>query len=168
MIGDHLKNLDRIGSPSHSPRLATPDTPAGQPSESRLRVTGTPDDWNQDLPNSLPTSLPPSLDPSPDGKPAESNTSGASPGGECVTTECQLIERFASWIVGRNLTAPVILFLDMHRPLSFVCSQIVIMFTPFLVFFFTRTEINSLVQILEDREGIERLIIAIEHKDGAS
>ena len=38
-------------------------------------------------------------------------------------TDQELLERLAGWIVERRMTAPAIIFLESHRPMSFVGSQ---------------------------------------------
>lgn len=79
-----------------------------------------------------------------------------------------LLAKLAGFVVRRRLTAPAILMLEMHRPLNFVASQVLVMFEPFLTFFFRPEEIQALIRILEDRGGLERLILAIEDLEAAN
>ena len=43
-----------------------------------------------------------------------------------------LLEKAATWIVRRGLTAPAILFLEIGKPLNFLGSQLLIAFSPFI------------------------------------
>lgn len=76
-----------------------------------------------------------------------------------------LIERLARWVVGRRLTVPVIFMLEMHRPMSFITSQFLVMFTPFLSLTFNGDELKSLALLLERREGIEWILLGIEAEE---
>jgi hypothetical protein len=73
-----------------------------------------------------------------------------------------LVEKWAQKIVGRGLEMPVVLFLEMHKPLSFLASQGLIITMPFLGAFVGPETIAKYSKLLEDRQNIERLIQRIE------
>ena len=87
----------------------------------------------------------------------------------------ELLERIAEWIAKRRLTAPAIIFLETHRPLSFVGSQAMIAATPVVSFFepllqaltgpgFGKNAFQRFAELMEDRDNVEVLIIEIERK----
>jgi len=73
-----------------------------------------------------------------------------------------LIERLAREIVDRNLTAPAIMFLESTKPLSFLGSQIMVFFAPFVKAFWDGTSYDTLTELLEERENVESLLQEIE------
>lgn len=78
---------------------------------------------------------------------------------------CELIEKIAKKIVDRRMAVPAILFLESMKPLSFVGSQIMIFFQPFFRTFFSLREYDEIALMLEERDNVERLILAIEKID---
>jgi len=72
------------------------------------------------------------------------------------------IERTAEEVVRRRLEAPVALFLEMHRPLSFLGSQALIVLTPLLGVFVGVENVLKLSRVLEDPRNVERLVNRIE------
>jgi len=94
-------------------------------------------------------------------------------------TDQEILDRLASWVVAKRMTVPAILFLESHRPLSFVGSQAMIMASPIAHFFepFLQSLIGPgyghriyerFAEMMEDRENFERLIIAIERENQAA
>lgn len=74
----------------------------------------------------------------------------------------QLLRRLAVEIVRRRLTTPAILFLESMRPLNFVGSQFLTFLDPLLSVFCAIPDYRRFARLLEDRDGIERLIGHIE------
>lgn len=76
--------------------------------------------------------------------------------------EDALIEKAAQEIHRRNLHAPAILALEMHKPLGYVASQATVVFSPFLVPFVGFDNVNNYSQLFSKRENIEKLIDRVE------
>ncbi|MCW5942962.1 MAG: hypothetical protein KIS66_12065 [Fimbriimonadaceae bacterium] len=57
------------------------------------------------------------------------------------------------------------LFLEMHKPLSYVGSQAAVAFAPFLVPILGFDKVNDYSRLFAKREYVERLLCAIEAKD---
>ncbi len=74
----------------------------------------------------------------------------------------EVIERLAKKIAGRRLETPAVLFLDMHKPLSFVASQSLLVAMPFLAPFFGAQGVADLSKLLAERDNVETLIRRIE------
>jgi hypothetical protein len=74
----------------------------------------------------------------------------------------RIVESWAQKVVGRGLETPAILFLEMHKPLSFIASQAVIVGSPLAAPFFGFENIHRFSKILEDRKNVELLIQRIE------
>src|SRR5215813_7998348 len=73
-----------------------------------------------------------------------------------------IIHRIADGIVRRRMETPAILFLEIHRPLSFIASQSLIATSPFVAPFIGIENVQIASQLLADRENVERLISRIE------
>lgn len=74
----------------------------------------------------------------------------------------EVIESLAKKIAGRRLEMPAVLFLDMHKPLSFIASQSLLVAMPFLAPVFGAQSISDLSKLLAERDNIETLIRRIE------
>ena len=74
----------------------------------------------------------------------------------------KVIERVAEGVVRRSMETPAILFLEMHRPLSFIASQSLVATSPFVAPFIGIENVQIAAQLLSDRENVERLISRIE------
>lgn len=72
------------------------------------------------------------------------------------------IEAGARRLSESGWAAPAVLFLEMHRPLAFVASQLLLAAGPFLTPFIERETIHSYVSLLEDREGLGHLVSRLE------
>lgn len=77
----------------------------------------------------------------------------------------ELIAKMAGEIRRRRLEVPAVLFLEMHKPLSYVGSQAAIAFAPFLVPILGFERVNDYSRLFAKREYVERLLCAIEAKD---
>lgn len=73
-----------------------------------------------------------------------------------------LLSRLAKEIVDRSLTAPAVMFLESTKPLSFLGSQIMVFFSPFVKAFWDGASYDQLSALLEDRENIEILLEEME------
>jgi hypothetical protein len=74
----------------------------------------------------------------------------------------QLLERAAREVTRRRLETPAILALEMHRPIAFLGSQALVLFTPMLAPAFGLKNMELLIRVLERRENLERLVCRIE------
>jgi hypothetical protein len=76
----------------------------------------------------------------------------------------RLIDRIAGEVVKRRLETPAILFLEMHRPLQFLSSQALIVFTPLLAVAFNPLNLEKLSLLMQDRSNLDRLVERIEER----
>lgn len=74
----------------------------------------------------------------------------------------EVIESLAKKIAGRRLEMPAVLFLEMHKPLSFVASQSLLVAMPLLAPLFGAQGIADLSKLLAERDSLEMLIRRIE------
>jgi len=65
------------------------------------------------------------------------------------------------------MTVPAILFLESVKPLSFVGSQALHFFEPMVTAVFTVPDYERFAALMERRENLEALLVAIERKDEA-
>ena len=77
-----------------------------------------------------------------------------------------LLTKVARQIVKRRLTVPVILFLEICKPLNFLGSQILIMLNPFVQSIFNTAEYQKFALIIEKDANVELLTQLIEKLDG--
>jgi len=68
----------------------------------------------------------------------------------------------AAAIVKRRLETPSVLFLEMHKPLSFIASQGALVAMPFLGPLLGPERMTKLSRFLRERKNVERLIQRIE------
>lgn len=73
-----------------------------------------------------------------------------------------VIERIAREVVGRRMETPAILFLEMHKPLSFVASQGVLVGAPVFAPFFGIKNVEVASRLMANRGNVELLIRRIE------
>jgi hypothetical protein len=66
------------------------------------------------------------------------------------------------------MTVPAIFFLESVKPLSFVGSQALHFFEPMVRALFTVPEYDRFAYLLERRENLEALMVAIERQDATS
>jgi hypothetical protein len=74
----------------------------------------------------------------------------------------RIIEKIAAGVVKRGLETPAILFLEMHKPVTFFASQGLIAATPFIAPFVGFSNLHTASKLLEKRDNVERLIQRIE------
>jgi hypothetical protein len=74
------------------------------------------------------------------------------------------LDRMAGEVARRRLEAPVILALEMHRPLMFLGSQALVVFTPMLAPAFGLENLQRLCRLMEDRQNLDRFIDRIEEQ----
>jgi hypothetical protein len=74
----------------------------------------------------------------------------------------RIIDRIAQEVVKRRLETPAILFLEMHRPLQFLSSQALVVFSPLLAVAFSVPNLEKLSLLMEKRENLDRLLDRIE------
>jgi hypothetical protein len=77
-----------------------------------------------------------------------------------------LLTKVARQIVKRRLTVPVILFLEICKPLNFLGSQILITLNPFVQSIFNTAEYQKFALIIEKDANVELLTQLIEKLDG--
>jgi len=76
-----------------------------------------------------------------------------------------LIESIARKVVERQLTVPAIIFLESIKPLSFIGNQLLIFANPVISLIVTSGNYYKFVRMIEDRENIEKLTLAIEEEN---
>ena len=74
----------------------------------------------------------------------------------------RIIESAAQDIERRGLQTPAILFLETHKPLSFVASQALVVGVPLLGPLFGAERMMQVSKLLRSKENVEKLIGRIE------
>ncbi|MDM7460741.1 MAG: hypothetical protein P3X24_003710 [bacterium] len=74
----------------------------------------------------------------------------------------ELIDALAHQVVQRGLSAPAVLFLELHKPFAFIGSQAGVVFAPFLAPLLGFERVDTYTQLLGERENWDRLIERIE------
>jgi len=77
----------------------------------------------------------------------------------------ELSAKLAYEIVVRQLTVPAIIFLESIKPLSFLGNQLLIFANPVVSLVVSSGNYYKFVRMIEDRENVEKLIIAIEEEN---
>lgn len=75
----------------------------------------------------------------------------------------KLIDELARKVVDRRLETPAILFLEMHKPVTFLASQTMLVASPFLVPLFGLEGVQKYSRLFSTRENVELLIQRIEN-----
>ena len=88
--------------------------------------------------------------------------------GEPTPADIALIETIAKAIVVRRMTVPAILFLESSRPLSFLGSQFLHFFEPIVRAFIKGDQYRRVAMLMEDRENVEKLLLAIEAEESVA
>jgi len=73
-----------------------------------------------------------------------------------------LIEKVARFVDRRGLHVPAILFLEMHKPLTYIASQSIVLGSGFIAPFFGPQNVQQVAKLFEKKENVERLIRRIE------
>ena len=79
--------------------------------------------------------------------------------------QIDLLQRLARKIVDLRMTVPAIFFLEMHKPLNFIGSQVMVFFNPIVTTFFSVIEYEEVQNMLEKRQSIEYFIREIEKQE---
>ncbi len=74
----------------------------------------------------------------------------------------EMIEWTAQQIHKRGLTTPAVFFIEMNRPISYVGSQAVHFFSPFVNAIFDSKLATEVGHLMSDRKNIDRLIDRLE------
>lgn len=77
----------------------------------------------------------------------------------------EVLERFAKWIVKKQLTVPAIMFFEMSKPLSYIGSQAMIFAEPIVDSIVHFKEYAQVRRLMEKRENVELFIQIIEKLD---
>lgn len=77
----------------------------------------------------------------------------------------RLCRKIARKVVERDLTVPAIMFLESIKPVSFLGSQMLVFANPVISLIVQTGEYYRFVRMIEDRENIERLTVAIEEEN---
>jgi len=77
----------------------------------------------------------------------------------------EFMEKIAKEIVQRQLTVPAIIFLESVKPLSFLGNQLLIFANPVVSLVVRTGNYYKFVRMIEDRENVEKLTIAIEEEN---
>ena len=85
----------------------------------------------------------------------------------------EIIEKISRAVVKRRLETPAVALLEMHKPLSVIGSNLVMLLTPLAAPFVTWRRCDEMAFFLMDRENVERLIgrieeLARERQEGAA
>jgi hypothetical protein len=81
--------------------------------------------------------------------------------------EQELLRKIAQKVVHWQMTVPAILFLESVKPLSYIGTQVMVFFEPFVSAVFSVKDYNLFRQMMENRENVERLLQKIEELDAA-
>ena len=74
----------------------------------------------------------------------------------------ELIETLARKVVRLGMVSPAILFLEMHKPVTYLASQSLVLGSGFLAPLFGPQNIQEYSKLFETRQNVERLIQRIE------
>lgn len=80
----------------------------------------------------------------------------------------RLLACAASAIRSRNLSTVAVLLLEMHRPIGFISSQALVVFTPFLAPALGLVRVQQITALLADPRNIDRLLALIEEDQAAA
>lgn len=77
----------------------------------------------------------------------------------------KLLNEIANYIVKMRLSDVAIFLLESSKPISFLSSQFLIFLRPFVSVYFSPQTYDKLIEVLNDRNNIEKLIKLIEEKE---
>lgn len=77
-----------------------------------------------------------------------------------------IIDKIARKVVSMKLAPLAIVLLESSKPLSFIGSQLLVFFRPFIQTLFPISQYETVISLLEDRKNIEKLITEIERLEG--
>lgn len=83
---------------------------------------------------------------------------------EDISVERQegILQRLAGRIVKMGLVTPAILLLEVHKPLNFLGSQVLLVLEPFARMVFNYNDYHAFTLMMEKRANVEKLIQKIE------
>lgn len=73
-------------------------------------------------------------------------------------------DTLADFVVKRGLEVPAMIFLESHKPLSFLASQSLVVTLPFIAPFFGSQNVGRLSRFLQKRENVDLVITRIEER----
>ncbi len=79
--------------------------------------------------------------------------------------EREFLDRLAQMIKSRGLEVPTVLVGETIKPISFLLSQFMVFFRPFVTVFVAPESYDKFISILEDREKLEYLLKLVEEKE---
>ena len=82
-----------------------------------------------------------------------------------MTNEQNILSKFASKIVDKGMTVPVLFFLESTKYVSFIGSQMMVFFGPIMTSFINSEKYYNFSELLEDRDNVEYLLNEIERID---
>ncbi len=74
----------------------------------------------------------------------------------------QVLAKVAQLLISRRLTAPALFVLESTKPLSFLASQALIFFQPFVQTFLPAKDYEVFAAAIEDRDNIEWMMQQLE------
>ncbi len=77
----------------------------------------------------------------------------------------EFMQKISKEIVQRQLTVPAIIFLETIKPLSFLGNQLLIFANPIVSLIVRTGNYYKFVRMIENRENIEKLTVAIEEEN---
>ena len=81
---------------------------------------------------------------------------------EAITPEEEaLAERFARFVVNRDLTAPAVTVLESSRPYTFLGSQLLTFMSPFIHILFRGQDYDRFVRFIEKRRSVDHILDAL-------
>jgi hypothetical protein len=97
--------------------------------------------------------------------PGDGAASKPAPEGSFPAEDEALLSAVAGRVVRMGLATPAVFFLESVKPLSFIGSQALIFFEPFVRTFFHIAQYERFAQLMENRDSLERLLVLIETLD---
>ncbi len=100
-----------------------------------------------------------------DGSPREADgvkDPGPTPPGDAAGEDEELLRKIAEKVVRMGLAIPAVFFLESSKPLSFIGSQALVFFEPFVKAFLNLRSYDRFATLMEERKNVERLIRLIE------
>ena len=77
--------------------------------------------------------------------------------------DLELLDKMAKKIVDIGMTAPAILFVESFKPMSFIGSQIMVFFEPYVKIIFSAKDYTRVHELMSERENIELFLQRIEY-----
>ena len=79
--------------------------------------------------------------------------------------DAALLDSIAARIVRMGLATPAVFFLESSKPLSFIGSQALVFFEPFVKAFLDLKSYDRFAALMEDRANVEKLIRRVEERE---